>query len=161
MTALALRAKDFGKVVVIEPVQVRRETVSRLGFAVSDVGHQDETIRDVLGRAPRLVFDCTGHPVGLPTAIDMAAPAGQIVIVGVPSHPSTAHMATVATKELQIRGSLAYTNTDFGEAIRYLAAGQVPGADLITTVAPLDQAEHWFTELTSGTTRQIKILLRP
>ena len=161
MTALGLRAKGFEKVIVIEPTEVRRATLSRMGFAVSDVDGQGDNVRDFLGGPPRVAFDCTGHPVGIGTAIDMIAPAGRVVIIGVPSHPSTVHVAQIATKEVQIRGSLAYTAADWSEAIGSLASGRIPAADLITTVAPLEDAEHWFGELTSGTTRQIKVLLKP
>jgi (R,R)-butanediol dehydrogenase / meso-butanediol dehydrogenase / diacetyl reductase len=161
MTSLGLRAKGFSKVIVIEPTEVRRDTLSRLGFAVSDIEGQAENVTDFLGGPPTVVLDCTGHPLGPPTAIDMVAAAGRIVVVGVPSHPSTVHVMQIAIKELAIRGSLAYATDDWNEAISYLAAGQIPADDLITTVAPLDQAEHWFAELTSGSTRQIKVLLKP
>ena len=161
MTALGLRAKGFEKVIVVEPTEVRRETLRRIGFAVSDVEGQDDTVRDVLGGAPRVAFDCTGHPVGLPTAVGLVAPAGRVVIIGVPSHPSTVQAAEIATKEVMIRGSLAYTSTDWRQALDSLASGSVPAADLITTVAPLEDAGKWFAELTSGTTRQIKVLLKP
>jgi 2-desacetyl-2-hydroxyethyl bacteriochlorophyllide A dehydrogenase len=161
MTALGLRAKGFEKTIVIEPTEVRREALSRIGFAVSDVTGQDENVRDSLGGPPRVVFDCTGHPTGIATAITMVAPAGRVVVVGVPSHPSTVHVAEIATKEVQIRGSLAYTSADWAQAIDSLAGGKIPAAELITTVVPLEEAEQWFGELTSGTTRQIKVLLKP
>jgi (R,R)-butanediol dehydrogenase / meso-butanediol dehydrogenase / diacetyl reductase len=83
------------------------------------------------------------------------------MIVGVPSHPSSVNVAEIATKEVQIRGSLAYTSADWTQAIDSLASGRVPAADLITTVAPLEDADKWFGDLTSGATRQIKVLLKP
>jgi (R,R)-butanediol dehydrogenase / meso-butanediol dehydrogenase / diacetyl reductase len=161
MTALGLRAKGFEKVIVIEPTEVRRETLRQMGFAVSDVTGQTDNVRECLGGSPRIAFDCTGHPVGLSTAIDLVAAAGRVVVIGVPSGPSTVHVAQIATKEVQIRGSLAYTGADWTEAIGFLATDRIPAADLITTVAPLEDAEHWFGELASGTTRQIKVLLKP
>jgi 2-desacetyl-2-hydroxyethyl bacteriochlorophyllide A dehydrogenase len=161
VTALGLRAKGFEKIIVVEPTEVRRETLRGMGFAVSDVSGQEESVRDALGGPPRVAFDCTGHPVGISTAIAMVAPAGRVVIVGVPSHPSTVHAAEIATKEVQIRGSLAYTSADWTQALDSLASGRIPAADLITTVAPLEDAEKWFGDLTSGATRQIKVLLQP
>lgn len=161
MTALGLRGKGFEKIAVVEPTEVRRSTVARLGFAVTDVEGQAENVRDILGGPPTLAFDCTGHPSGISTAVDLVAPAGTIVVIGVPSYPSTVHMATVATKELLIRGSLAYTSADIAEAIGQLANDQIPADELITAVAPLEDAERWFGELTSGATRQIKVLLQP
>jgi threonine dehydrogenase-like Zn-dependent dehydrogenase len=161
MTSLGLRAKGFEKVIVVEPTEVRRETLRKIGFAVSDVEGQTDNVRDVLGGPPRVAFDCTGHPVGIGTAISMVAPAGRVIIVGVPSHPSTVHAAEIAVKEVTIRGSLAYTGADWNQALDSLADGRIPAADLITTIAPLEDAGKWFGELTSGTTRQIKVLLKP
>jgi (R,R)-butanediol dehydrogenase / meso-butanediol dehydrogenase / diacetyl reductase len=161
VTALGLRAKGFEKVIVVEPTDVRRETLRGMGFAVTDVEGQAGNVRDYLGGPPKVAFDCTGHPVGMSAAIGMVAPAGQVMIVGVPSHPSTVNVAEIATKEARIRGSLAYTSADWTEAIDSLAAGKVPAADLITTVAPLEDAEKWFGDLASGATRQIKVLLKP
>jgi (R,R)-butanediol dehydrogenase / meso-butanediol dehydrogenase / diacetyl reductase len=161
VTALGLRAKGFEKVIAVEPTEVRRETLRLMGFAVTDVAGQTENVRDYLGGPPKVAFDCTGHPVGIGTAISMVAPAGQVVIVGVPSHPSTVNVAEIATKEVRIRGSLAYTSADWTQAIDSLATGKIPAADLITTVAPLEEAQKWFGDLTSGATRQIKVLLKP
>lgn len=161
MTALALRAKGFEKVICVEPATVRREALGALGFAVSDVEGQDENVRDFLSGPPRVVFDCTGHPVGIGSAIGMVAPAGQVMVVGIASHPSTVHAMQIATKEVSIRGSLAYTAADWTEAIGALASGQIPADAVITTVAPLEDAGKWFGELTSGATQQIKVLLKP
>jgi 2-desacetyl-2-hydroxyethyl bacteriochlorophyllide A dehydrogenase len=161
MTALGLRSKDFAKVIVVEPTEVRRETLRRIGFAVSDVEGQADNVRDALGGPPRVVFDCTGHPAGIGTAVSMVAPAGRVVVVGVPTQPSAVHAAEIAVKEVQIRGSLAYTSSDWEQALDSLADGKIPAADLITTIAPLEDAEMWFSELASGTTRQIKVLLKP
>jgi threonine dehydrogenase-like Zn-dependent dehydrogenase len=161
MTALGLRAKGFENVIVVEPTEVRREALRRLGFAVSDVAGQDDNVRDVLGGPPRVVFDCTGHPVGIGTAVSMVTPAGRVVIVGVAAQPSTFHASRIAVKEVTIRGSFAYTSADWNQALDSLAEGRIPAGDLITTVAPLADAEKWFRELTSGTTRQIKVLLQP
>jgi 2-desacetyl-2-hydroxyethyl bacteriochlorophyllide A dehydrogenase len=161
MTSLGLRAKGFEKVIVIEPTEIRRESLRSMGFAVSDVDGQTDNVRDYLGGPPRVVFDATGHPVGVGTAIGMVWPAGTVVLVGIPSHPSTVSVAEIATKEVTIRGSLAYTNDDWKQAIDSLAGGRIPAAELITTVAPLEDADKWFGDLTSGSTRQIKVLLKP
>jgi threonine dehydrogenase-like Zn-dependent dehydrogenase len=67
----------------------------------------------------------------------------------------------VAVNEIVIRGSLAYADDDFAEALDHIAAGRVPCDQIITTIAPLDQAPAWFADLTSGATEQVKVLLCP
>ena len=59
MTALGLRAKGFENVIVVEPTEVRRETLRKIGFAVTDVKGQDDNVRDVLGGPPHVALGST------------------------------------------------------------------------------------------------------
>jgi threonine dehydrogenase-like Zn-dependent dehydrogenase len=56
---------------------------------------------------------------------------------------------------------LAYTDEDFAEAIDHLAHGRIDAGKIITTIAPLEETQEWFEDLTSGHTRQVKVLLAP
>jgi threonine dehydrogenase-like Zn-dependent dehydrogenase len=67
----------------------------------------------------------------------------------------------VAVKELVVRGSLAYSDDDFAEALGHIAAGRVPCRQIVTTIAPLEAAPALFTDLAGGATEQVKVLLRP
>jgi threonine dehydrogenase-like Zn-dependent dehydrogenase len=107
------------------------------------------------------VIDCTGHPSGAPLAIELLPPAGRLVIAGLPDGPSPIDLTTVAVNEIVIRGSLAYAEDDFAEALDHIAAGRIPCDQIITTIAPLDQAPAWFEDLAGGATQQVKVLLRP
>jgi threonine dehydrogenase-like Zn-dependent dehydrogenase len=113
------------------------------------------------GERPTTVIDCTGHPSGAPLAIKLLPPGGRLMITGLPNDPVPIDLAALAANEIVVRGSLAYADDDFAEALDHIAAGRVPCDQIITTIAPLDQAPAWFEDLTGGATQQVKVLLCP
>jgi threonine dehydrogenase-like Zn-dependent dehydrogenase len=51
--------------------------------------------------------------------------------------------ATLAINEITVRGSLTYTDDDFSEALGHIASGRIPCGQIVTTIAPLQQAPQW------------------
>jgi 2-desacetyl-2-hydroxyethyl bacteriochlorophyllide A dehydrogenase len=162
MTALALRARGYEKVVVVELNDRRRELIAGLGFTA--IGGGDdlvERVNEVLGGPPPVVIDCTGHPsAGFP-ALELVAQRGVVVATGIPNEPTPVPYFLLAVKEAELRGVLAYSDADFAEAIEHLAAGRVPADQVITHIADLEETNDWFDDLLSGQTRQLKVLLKP
>jgi (R,R)-butanediol dehydrogenase/meso-butanediol dehydrogenase/diacetyl reductase len=162
LTVAGLLARGFGRVAVVEPAAGRRAVVERLGVrAVAP----DEAIAGIParlgGRRPTTVLDCTGHPSGAPLAIELLPAAGRLTIVGLPDGPVPISLATLAWKEIVVRGSLVYADDDFAEALDHIAAGRIPSDQIITTIARLEEAPAWFDDLNGGATEQVKVLLRP
>jgi (R,R)-butanediol dehydrogenase/meso-butanediol dehydrogenase/diacetyl reductase len=158
MTAFALRAREHEDITVVELNESRRALAERLGFAAVA---PDGAAGAFAEAPPRVIFDCTGHPAGATAALELAPPGGRIVMLGVATDPTSLYTAMLVVKEIELVGSLAYTRDEFVEAIGHLAAGRVPGDDLITTVAPMLEANQWFVDLISGSTEQVKVLLAP
>ncbi len=159
LTAIALRFHRCEDVLVIEPVFERRQTACDMGFLVSSTDTDDSAVSQLGGR-PTIVFDCSGHPNGLRSAIALAESGGRVVVIGITTTPSSVPSAVLVSKALRIFGSLAYTDSDFASAIDCLESDVVRDG-FITTVAELDQAQHWFDDLSNGATRQVKVLLQP
>jgi (R,R)-butanediol dehydrogenase / meso-butanediol dehydrogenase / diacetyl reductase len=162
LTVAGLRARGFGRIAVVEPAAGRRAVAERLGVRAVAPGEATARVPSLLGdEPPTTVIDCTGHPSGAPLAIELLPPAGRLIIAGLPDDPAPIDLAAVAVNEIVIRGSLAYADDDFAEALDHIAAGRVPCNQIVTTIAPLDQAPAWFADLTSGATEQVKVLLCP
>ena len=161
LAVAGLRARGFGRVAVVEPVPGRRAAAQRLGADAVPPDEAAARVPGLLGGQPPVVIDCTGHPSGAPLAIELLPAAGRLVVAGLPDDPVPIDLATVAFMEITIRGSLIYTDEDFMEAAEHIAAGRIPCPDIVTTIAPLQQAPQWFTDLGAGTTQQVKILLDP
>jgi threonine dehydrogenase-like Zn-dependent dehydrogenase len=160
MTACALRAAKLEPVAVVDTAEARRQFAADLGFPTAQAIDGPDA-GELLPEGADLVFDCTGHPAVIGATMQVLNPAGRVIVLGVPMASSSVHLGWVAAREIEIRGSLGYTDDDFATAIGYLASGAVSVPNFVTTVDSLDRADYWFGELTSERTDQVKVLLRP
>jgi 2-desacetyl-2-hydroxyethyl bacteriochlorophyllide A dehydrogenase len=162
MTALALRARGFERLVVIEPGERRRERIAALGFEAVPIEGVHETVVERLGsELPAAVLECAGHPSALGLALELVRPAGVVVAAGVLEEPVPLNQLLLILKEARVVGSFAYRREDFAEALELVASGLIPSERLITEIAPLDRAQQLFDELRRPGTEQLKVLLRP
>ena len=162
LTVAALRARGFSRIAVVEPIPGRRAAAQRLGVAAVAPDDAITGVRPMLDdEPPAVAIDATGDPTGAPLAIELLRPAGRLTIVGLPDDPAPIDLGTIAFKELIVRGSLSSDDGDFTEAIDYIAAGRIPCHHIVTTTASLDDAPTLLKDLRSGTTEQVKVLLRP
>jgi 2-desacetyl-2-hydroxyethyl bacteriochlorophyllide A dehydrogenase len=162
MTAIALRASGFERIVVVEPGERRRERIERLGFdAVPLEGVHEGVLAALGGQLPAAVFECAGHPDALGLAVELVRSAGVVLAAGVLEEPVELNQLLVIIKEARIQGAFAYVREDFDRAIELLAAGEVPTEELITEVAPLERGQELVDELRRPGTEQLKVLLKP
>jgi (R,R)-butanediol dehydrogenase / meso-butanediol dehydrogenase / diacetyl reductase len=162
MTTVALQARGFTNVVVIDPNVARREKVaSALDVPVAGSEEAVAFVPTTLGEAPRVVIDCSGHPSGIPLAVGLLPQMGTLAVVGIPFEPVPTDYLQVASKELKIVGSLAYSERDFEESIDHIAHGRVPVDRIVTSVSTLEDAWQVIQDLSSGHSTDVKVLLKP
>jgi (R,R)-butanediol dehydrogenase / meso-butanediol dehydrogenase / diacetyl reductase len=162
LTTAVLLARGFGRVAVVEPAPARRAAAGRLGVAAVSPDEAAIRIAPLLAdEPPAVVIDTTGHPSGAPLAVELLAPAGRLTVVGLPDDPAPIDLALLAVKELTVRGSMCYDEDDFTEALGHIAAGRIPCRQIITTITSLEEAPARLADLSTGTSQEIKILLRP
>jgi 2-desacetyl-2-hydroxyethyl bacteriochlorophyllide A dehydrogenase len=161
MTALALRARGIERIVVVEKNERRQRRMEELGFDAIGLEAVHEHALERLGGAPTVVLECAGNPAAPGLAVELVAPSGRIVLLGVLEEPVAISQLLLMLKEAQIRASFAYRPKDFDEAIELIAAGKIPAERLITGREPLERANEMFAELEDPATEHIKVLLRP
>lgn len=162
MTALALRASGYERLVVVEPGDRRRDRAAALGFETMPLeGVHMAAVEALGGELPVAVFECAGHPSALGLALELVRPAGTVVAMGVLEEPVPVNQLLLIIKEARIQGSMAYGPSDFERSQELLGSGRIPADELITEVAPLSRAEELFGELRRPGTEQLKVLLRP
>jgi 2-desacetyl-2-hydroxyethyl bacteriochlorophyllide A dehydrogenase len=161
MTAVALRARGVERVVGIEKNERRAARMAELGFDAVGLDGVHEAVIERLGGPPQVVFECAGNPAAPGLAIELVAPTGRVVLLGVLEEPVPISQLLLMLKEAEIRSSFAYRPKDFDEAIELIAAGKVPVEDLITGREPLERAGEMFAELVSPGTEHVKVLLTP
>jgi 2-desacetyl-2-hydroxyethyl bacteriochlorophyllide A dehydrogenase len=162
MTALALRARGFERVVVIERNERRAERVSDLGFPALGLDGVHMALMEACGGLPPpAIFECAGNPAALGLALELVRTQGTIVALGVLEEPVPISQLVLLIKEAQIRGSFAYTKGDFADAIALIAAGALPVEKLVTAVVDLERAEEMFGALLDPEAEELKVLLAP
>lgn len=162
MTAVALRARGATRIVVIEKNERRLERARALGFeAVGPDAMHESAVAALGGAAPDVVFECAGNPAAPNLAIELVAPSGRVVLLGVLEEPVPISQLLLMLKEAQIRSSFAYRPSDFDEALALIEAGKVAAEDMITLSQPLARAQECFDELLSPGTEHLKVLLKP
>jgi (R,R)-butanediol dehydrogenase / meso-butanediol dehydrogenase / diacetyl reductase len=161
LTGLVLRAEGYKRFVLVSRNPARGEVAARLGLPVVSLDEAPDGVVAKLGGAPSCVFECAGTPAAARLAVDLVAPTGQVMLVGVTLEPLDLAAVPIVLKEVELRGVLAYRRDEFSRAIELLASGAIPSEKLITATAPLDDAEAMFRALTAPGNTHLKVVLEP
>lgn len=141
------RISGASKVVVSEPVAMRRELALSLGAdAVIDprAGDVKEQLKAVIGKDyTDVVIECVGKPVAVSQAIYMAGRGSKVLIFSLP-HPGDKYelpLSDVFYKELTIKGSYVNPDTQY-RAAKLISSGLLKLKPLITHRYPVEQLEE-------------------
>ena len=159
MCVAALRRAGVERVAAVEPNARRRAVASAMGAVGVE---RSGDLGRALGRAPEVVFDTTGRPSSTPDAVEMVAPGGQVVLLGVVGPAERLGMPGLlwVLKEIDVLASIAYTDDEFAAAVAAVVAGAVDTAALAPEVRPLEEAEAAFEDL-RGPQAPAQVLLSP
>jgi (R,R)-butanediol dehydrogenase / meso-butanediol dehydrogenase / diacetyl reductase len=155
LTALVLRERGYERATLISRNAARGALAAEIGLRV--VGLEEA----LTGEPPACVFECAGTPAAARLAVEIARPLARIMLVGMALEPLDLSAPPILSKELTLRGVLAYTRADFAGAIELLASGAIPSERLISAVLPLEDAEAAFQSLTARGNTALKVLLAP
>ena len=92
------------------------------------------------GEGPPLVFDATGAPDPIRAAVDMAASAGRVVVVGMSGEEVPLRIGTFTEKEIDMLGVSCCGSDEFREAVNFVEGHREPLERLISRRFPLDRA---------------------
>ena len=147
LTVAALGWRGAADIAGIEPVAVRRELAGQVG-AVS-VFPSARQARGHVDPAP-VVMECSGRPEAIQQAIDLAAPGGRVVLLGIAVAEVTVLPVFWITREITVAGSINARHEDLAEAVRLLAARpEVPR--IVTRRVSLAEVPATFQRLLSPT----------
>jgi len=156
LTAQVARAQG-GEVVVAgvgQDATYRLPLAEELGFRAVDVENGDpdgvrESVTDGIGYD--VVFDTTGHPSGLPSAVDAVRKGGQIVLVG-QTGETTMPYSPLVRAEIDLQCSYASTYDDFERVFRMIRTGDVDPETFVDDRYSLLEADDAFEAFLSGET---------
>ena len=157
LQAVAVGGADW--VGALEPQADRRAAARALG--ASEAFADPDALREAVGRpGADLVFDAVGIEATRRLALDLLRPGGCAVMIGLAAdaHPVSFH--DVVRRGLTVRGSYAYRDDDYDEALALLLDGRAGLGDL-EAIQPLDAGPEAFAELAGGPSSRLKVFLAP
>ena len=105
-----------------------------------------------------VVFDAVGAESTRRLAVDLLRPGGCAVMIGLASETTPLRMDVVIRRGLTVRGSYAYSDADYDEALAWLLDGRA-GLGELEPVQPLDAGPDAFAELAAGPSERLKVFL--
>jgi L-iditol 2-dehydrogenase len=111
------------------------------------------------GHGVDVAFEVAGVDDALDTSIALAAPAGTVVVVGIPSHDRTSFSAATARRKGLTLKLSRRMNRVYADVIRLVGSGQVDVRTAVTQSRPL--AEFQVAFASAATRDGLKVILRP
>jgi (R,R)-butanediol dehydrogenase / meso-butanediol dehydrogenase / diacetyl reductase len=157
LTALVAREQG-ADVVLVSRNPGRAESAARLGLRTVAA---DDCIEALAAIPPAIVMECAGTASAAALALELVAPLGRLVVVGIAPEPLPIDPMRLVFKEVDVRGAIIYRRADFDAAIELLASGRIPSDALIDDVIGFAAAEATFQSLVAPGNRRVKVLLDP
>jgi len=102
------------------------------------------------------VFEASGNERAVKTALDVIAPRGVLVLVGLGGDMSLP-MNQIVAKEIDLRGTFRF-HPEFATAVQFLNQGLIDGKPVITRVLPFESAVEAF-KLAGDKSQSLKVLI--
>ncbi len=164
LTMLAARLKGAGTVIAVDRSVHRLELAEELGAdAVINVDDGDAaaTIREMTGGGVDAAFEAVGISSTAQLSVEATRNGGNITWIGNNAPLIEVDMQSIVTREMSVRGSYGFDETDFAAAIEALSSGRLNVDPLVEKTAPLDEGPELFRSLAAGETDLVKIILKP
>ncbi len=108
-----------------------------------------------------VVIECCGNDKAVTSALINVKPGGTVVLVGVATGAISIPTVLSVTRELTVKGAIAYTKEEFQTCIDLIADGQIEVMKFVDDIVSLEEVQKAYGRLTSGTDDAIKILVDP
>lgn len=123
-------ASELGATSVVAP----DELPNAVRLATGSLKYGDRHAAGQLTGGAPVVIDCVGSEASLADALDMVAPGGTVLVVGMPA-TTTLDLTGLWHREVALRGVYAYDRSDFDAAIELVARGDL--GRLVSATYPL------------------------
>ncbi len=143
--ALALAATDKGaSALLVDRIESRLALGAAIGADVLHTTAGDDLAAAVRewsgGDGPEVVFEATGVPDLVQTAIELVASAGRVVVVGLSSERAPIRVGDLPFREIDVLGTSCCGSGDFAGAVDLVARRRDAAAGLVTHEFGLEQA---------------------
>lgn len=164
VTAMFAKLEGASHVVISETNEARGKKALELGVCDSFIHVDDKFMESVSKEAPNgfdVVMDCCGNSPAVSTGLSCVKPGGEVVLVGVSMEQITIPSILAVTKEIVVKGAIAYTKDEFKTCIDLMSTKQIDVMKFLDKVLPLEETQAAYEELTSGVSPTVKIMIDP
>ena len=120
-----------------------------------------QTVREAtLGLGVAVALDAVGTAITRAQCIAATRSAGTMILSGLHEEVSSMPAAEIIRREIVVKGSFAYSPTNFVQALEMLARDEIR-LDPWITEAPLEDGGRWFDRLIDAPGNVSKVLLQP
>jgi L-gulonate 5-dehydrogenase len=163
--AVAAAAIDRGaSVLLVDPVASRLEHGKATGAEFLPPGDGADSVAAARewagGEGPEIVFEATGVPELARTAVELVAPAGRAIIVGLSAHDAPLRVGDLAFKEIDLLGVSCCNANEFGEAVDLVARRKDALAGLVTHQFSLEETPAAITYAIEHPAEVMKAVIR-
>ncbi|WP_062226110.1 NAD(P)-dependent alcohol dehydrogenase [Aureimonas frigidaquae] len=160
MIALAALAGGCATVFVADLMDEKLEIAGRYPGIVP-INIRNQSLKDAVnaqtnGWGADVVFEASGSPKAWETLLELPRPAGVVVVVGLPVHPTPMDWATASTKEVRFETVFRYAH-QYPRAIQMMASGKVDLKPLISETMPFERAIEAFERAAEGRPTDVKL----
>lgn len=161
MALQACRAAGARRVVAVDTAANRLEVAARLGAHATvnpSSGDAAMAVHAALaGARPSVVMEAVGHAVTRRQALEMVAPGGTVVLLGLAEAESTLDILSAINREVRLQGSYGSRDADFRAALALIAAGRADVTSWVEHVT-LDRGQEVFTRLADAPRGLVKAI---
>lgn len=156
----ALREAGAARIVVTDRRERKREVAQRVGADEAVEGDGAETValvREALGAAPDVVFDCAATAVTAEQSMALVDRGGAIVVVGCRGPVTALDWNRLQDLEQSVVATQMFTNADFDAAISLVAGSRDQLGQLVTSVYGIEDAAEAFAAAAAGSDIKVQV----
>ncbi|MFW6334396.1 MAG: zinc-dependent alcohol dehydrogenase [Desulfosalsimonas sp.] len=107
------------------------------------------------------VLETSAAEAGIAAAVSALLPRGTLILAGISFVPQTVSTLMLTSKELAVKGSMAYSVEEFETALEFIASKRLEARGLINRVLGFGDLWQAFEELDKGNADIVKAVVRP
>lgn len=166
LTLLAARAAGAVQLFVSDPNATRLAIAKNIIPDVTTINPREQNVGDVIRAATEggvgcdVALECVGNTLALQACVDAVRKRGVVVQIGLHAGEAPINWFNVVYKDIDLRGSWAYTAQMWPRVMRLIASGQIPASKVVTKTVTLDTViKDGFDALLDPAGTQLKILI--
>lgn len=106
-----------------------------------------------------VAFEAVGHEGSLDDAIQNIQKGGDIVVLGVFGERPRVDMSTVGDREISLIGTLMYQQSDYTQAVEWIASGAMKTTLLVTKHFPFEDYEKAYHFIEKEADKTLKVVI--